>query len=126
MPVIQNPPFYADLEQAGIDVPLDFRQMTGITFIDTIVVSEAAPIASSKWLPLLFHELIHVLQYQELGLYRFVQVYVRGWAAGGFRYEDIALERDAYELDAKFRSAPTQPFDALVAVRNRLSGFGAA
>lgn len=126
VPVIENPPFYRDLERAGIQIPLDFRQMTGITFIDTIVVAEAAPIPSSEWLPLLFHELVHVMQYQELGLDRFVQVYVLGWAAGGFRYEDIPLERDAYELDARFRSAPARPFDALVAVRNRLSGYGAA
>ena len=123
VPVIQNPPFYADLEHAGIQIPLDFRQMTGITFIDTILVSEAVPIPPSEWLPLLFHELVHVLQYQELGLNRFVQLYVHGWAEGGFRYEDIPLERDAYELDAKFRSAPAHSFDALAAVRNQLSGY---
>ena len=121
--VIQNPPFYADLERAGIEIPLDFRQMTGITFMDTILVAEAAPIPSSEWLPLLFHELVHVLQYQELGLDRFVKLYVLGWAAGGFRYEDIPLERDAYELDGKFRAAPTESFDALRAVRRRLSAY---
>lgn len=124
--MIQNPPFYADLERAGIDIPLDFRQMTGITFIDTIVVAEAARLPSSEWLPLLFHELIHVLQYQELGLHRFVQLYVLGWAVGGFRYEDISLERDAYELDGQFRSAPSTSFDALLAVRRRLSGYPGA
>ncbi len=123
VPVIQNPPFYADLERAGIEIPLDFRQMTGITFMDTILVAEAAPIPSSEWLPLLFHELVHVLQYQELGLDRFVQLYVLGWAAGGFRYEDIPLERDAYELDGQFRAAPTESFDGLRAVRGRLSAY---
>ena len=124
VPVIQNPPFYADLKKVGIEVLLDFRQMTGITFVDTVLISQSAPVAPPEWLPLLFHELVHVLQYQELGLDRFVQVYVLGWAAGGFRYEDIPLERDAYELDAKFRSAPGEPFDARVAVRKRLSAYG--
>lgn len=121
--VIQNPPFYADLERAGVEVPLDFRQMTGITFMDTILVAEPAPIPPSEWLPLLFHELVHVLQYQESGLERFVQLYVLGWAAGGFRYENIPLERDAYELDERFRSAPTKSFDALLAVRKQLSAY---
>jgi len=126
VPVIQNPPFYADLEDVGIQIPLDFRRMTGITFIDTILISDAAPVPPTEWLPLLFHELVHVLQYEELGLNRFVQLYVNGWAEGGFRYEDIPLERDAYELDAKFRSAPAQPFDTLATVRNQLSGYGIA
>jgi len=79
--MIANPPFYGALEEAGIGIPLDFRGMTGITFIDTVLISQVAPVPEGEWLPLLFHELVHVLRYQELGLEKFVRVYVMGWAA---------------------------------------------
>src|SRR6266581_5947325 len=121
VPMIENPPFYTALEEAGIGIPLDFRGMTGITFVDTVLISQVAPMPEGEWLPLLFHELVHVLQYQELGLERFVRVYVTGWAAAGGSYPDIPLERDAYELDGQFRAEPTRPFDALGAVRQRLA-----
>lgn len=117
---ISNPPFHRQLEEAGIGVPLDFTRMSGITFIDTVLVSQRAPIPEDDWLPLLFHELVHVLQYRELGLDRFVRNYVEGWAAGGFSYEAIPLERDAYELDAAFRTAGQRSFDASQLVRRRL------
>jgi hypothetical protein len=102
---IANPDFYADLERAGQPIPLDFRLMTGITFVDTIVISRSQFEGPATWRPLLFHELIHVVQYRVLGLDRFVQEYLNGWARNGFFYESIPLERMAYELQGRFDRA---------------------
>ncbi|MFN2570846.1 MAG: hypothetical protein ABR537_04420 [Gemmatimonadales bacterium] len=78
--------------------------MAAITFVDTIVVSERGPLPASEELPLLFHELVHVVQYDVLGLDEFVRRYVRGWVENGFQYSRIPLERSAYELDGRFRA----------------------
>ena len=121
VPVIENPPFYASLEAASIAVPLDFRRMTAITFDNAVLISRAESPTVDEWIPLLFHEAIHVVQYRELGIDRFVRTYVRGWAANGFHYSQIPLERDAYDLDARFRQAAHQSFDAVMETCKRLS-----
>lgn len=56
----------------------------------------------------LFHELVHV-QYAKLGLSAFAAKYVTGFLKGG-SYEAIPLEMNAYELDARFASAPLNSF----------------
>ncbi|MGH9369472.1 MAG: hypothetical protein ACRD3M_17595 [Thermoanaerobaculia bacterium] len=99
---IPNPDFYVALERAGQPRSLDFGLMTGITFVDTIVVSHSQYEGPATWRPLLFHELVHVVQYRILGLERFVGEYIEGWARNGFFYEKIPLERMAYELQGRF------------------------
>src|SRR5438445_13798250 len=37
IPLIENPDFYQALSASGQPIPLDFSQMAGITFVDTIV-----------------------------------------------------------------------------------------
>lgn len=102
---IENPPFYADLLKAGPSVPLDFTAMAGITLVDTILVSrERADVSELGLRSLLFHECVHVAQYQHLGLERFVHEYVSGWAKNGYQYEAIPLEQQAYELQHRFLS----------------------
>lgn len=58
---------------------------------------------------LLFHELVHVVQYEKLGLTGFAAKYVTGFLTGGSS-EAIPLERNAYELDARFAAAPASVF----------------
>ena len=58
---------------------------------------------------LLFHELVHVVQYEKLGLEGFASKYVRGFLSGG-SYDGIPLEMNAYELDARFAGAPEKVF----------------
>jgi hypothetical protein len=99
---ITNPDFYEELEAAGEPMPLDFRLMTAITYVDTIVISRSQYEGPATWRPLLFHELVHVVQYRVLGLDRFVRQYIDGWAGNGFFYESIPLERMAYELQGRF------------------------
>ena len=81
----------------------DFAHMAAFTFVDTIVSYE------SLTNELLFHELVHVVQYQKLGLADFAGEYLRGFLSGG-SYEAIPLERNAYQLAARFVAAPTRPF----------------
>jgi len=102
---VGNPPFYPDLIRMGFagDSLPDFAHMSAITFVDTIV--SHVPLSTE----LLFHELVHVVQYQKLGLADFAGKYVRGFLIGG-SYEAIPLEMNAYQLAARFPAAPINPF----------------
>jgi hypothetical protein len=115
---ISNPDFYDFFEQAGQPIPLDFRQMGGITFIDTILIAEPR-ISSTEWIPLLFHECVHVCQYQLLGVEMFVEQYVNGWARNGFNYLNIPLEQHAYQLQLQFENAPHISLNVEASVRKR-------
>ena len=102
---VSNPPFYPSLVEMGFDPALlpDFTQMGAITFVDTVV--SHGPMTNRT----LFHELVHVVQYEKLGLAMFAAKYVMGFLTGG-SYDGIPLERNAYELDARFAAAPSDAF----------------
>jgi hypothetical protein len=105
VPCIENPPFYKDLARDRVSIPLDFSQMAGITFVDTILISD--PYANIQpRISLLFHEMVHVVQYGWLGVAEFTSKYVHGWAQNGFVYAEIPLEKEAYELQKRFDSGP--------------------
>jgi hypothetical protein len=113
---IKNPDFYSVFLQAGQQIPLDFAQMVGITFIDTIVIAESK-VSVPNWIPLIFHECVHVFQYQHLGVAKFVEEYVMGWARNGFDYYKIPLEQQAYQLQSQFITAPQVPLDVETKVK---------
>jgi len=72
---VNNPRFYGELIQMGFapaDLP-DFAHMVAITFVDTVVSHETFTDR------LLFHELVHVVQYAKLGLPEFAAKYVKGF-----------------------------------------------
>jgi hypothetical protein len=101
---VSNPPFYPELQRMGFEpgaLP-DFSLMAAITFVDMVVSHE--PFTER----LLFHELVHVVQYEKLGLLEFAAKYVRGFLNGG-SYEAIPLEVNAYELDERFAGARAKP-----------------
>jgi hypothetical protein len=77
--------------------------MSAITFSDVVVSHEQFTDG------LLFHELVHVEQYQQLGIARFAELYVRGFLSGG-GYDGIPLERNAYELGERFERNPEIQF----------------
>jgi hypothetical protein len=99
---VSNPPFYPELQRMGFEPAAlpNFSFMAAITFVDTVV--SHVPFTER----LLFHELVHVVQYQKLGLPEFAAKYVRGFLSGG-AYEAIPLEVNAYELDARCAADPT-------------------
>jgi hypothetical protein len=102
---VNNPPFYGALVQMGFSPAAlpNFAHMAAITFVDTVVSHEAFTAR------LLFHELVHVVQYDKLGLEGFANKYVRGFLTGG-SYDAIPLEMNPYDLDARFAGAPTRAF----------------
>jgi len=116
---IPNPGFYKNLQAMGQPIPLDFGQMHGITFIDTVLLSKRF---ERSWSPgLHFHELVHVVQYCILGSGNFMQRYVRGWAENGYQYASIPLEMDAYDLQRRFEAQPSLPFSVQQMVAQRLA-----
>lgn len=102
---VANPPFYPELFRMGFEprtLP-NFEQMRAITFVDTIV-------SHGPFTPeLLFHELVHVVQYQKLGVPDFAAKYVSGFLRGG-SYERIPLEAHAYALGNRFEREPARTF----------------
>lgn len=119
-PRIENPEFYAEVIGPGQPPPIDFSQANGITFVDTVVFSDTG------WPPsesLIFHELVHVVQYRLLGVDQFVRRYVYGWAENGFQYATIPLEVDAYKLQAVFEASPSTAFSVEQAVRARAAVY---
>lgn len=115
VPHISNPPFYPVLLASGIPV-IDFSQGSGITFIDTILISAESTLPGPVPLSLVFHELVHVVQYDLVGVDEFVSRYVKGWFARG-PYAAIPIERQAYDLQARYEVNPTIGFSVEAYVR---------
>jgi hypothetical protein len=108
-----EPAFYPQLRAMGIRNAPAFSGMAGITFQDIIVHVE--PLT----LPLLFHELVHAVQYKHLGLQGFADAYVRGFLTGG-SYEEIPLEKQAYELEGRFSNNSAAIFSVEDDVEDRI------
>jgi len=100
---VANPDFYPMLRNLGFRNLPDQSTMGAITFSDVVV----AHVAFTDGL--LFHELVHVEQYRQLGVPRFSGLYVRGFLNGG-SYDAIPLEVNAYTLGGRFESDPRQTF----------------
>ena len=103
---LPNPGFYSKLTTLGLeqDYLPDFSEgMAAVTFQDVIISYE--PFTDQ----LLFHELVHAVQYEKLGLDKFADRYVHGFLKGG-GYDGIPLEINAYQLDARFGRNPGKHF----------------
>jgi hypothetical protein len=108
-----EPSFYSQLRMFGIRNAPPFSEMAGITFQDVVVHVEALT------LPLLFHEMVHAVQCKHLGLQGFADAYVRGFLKGG-SYEEIPLEKQAYELEARFATDSIASFSVEADVEDRI------
>jgi hypothetical protein len=104
------PECYSMLRTLGFRNLPDQSTMGAITFCDVVVSHE--PFTNG----LLFHELVHVEQYRQLGIPRFSDLYVRGFLNGG-SYEAIPLEVNAYTLGGRFESDPLRAFSVENEVR---------
>jgi hypothetical protein len=89
-------PFRQAARRIGLEF-LDRTQIAAITF-DYLIASQQ-PLRPR----LLFHELVHVVQFRLLGVTGFARLYTRGFLAGG-SYLGIPLERCARELECRFDS----------------------
>ena len=99
---------------------IKFSGLEGLMLVDTILISQAVPPADP--LRLMFHELVHAVQYEILGLDEFSRQYVRGIVEGEFDYYRIPLEVIAYDLDRRFSDNPGAAFSVLDEVRRLLKG----
>jgi hypothetical protein len=100
---VANPSFYPMLTKMGFANLPNFGEMAAITFSDVVV--SHVPFTNG----LLFHELVHVEQYRQLGIPRFSELYVDGFLTGG-GYDGIPLEVHAYALGSRFEANPRQRF----------------
>jgi len=107
---VANPDFYPMLRGLGFKNLPDQSGMGAITFCDVVVSHE--PFYDG----LLYHELVHVEQYRQLGIPRFSELYVRGFLNGG-SYEAIPLEVNAYTLEGRFEADHHQRFSVEDEVR---------
>ena len=115
-----EPRWYRAVSHLGLMIPFDLQRMAAITLGTTIVLARRAPSGGIPWSRLLFHELVHVVQFSLLGVEEFVGRYVTGWARNRFRYESIPLERDARELEERFAANPAAGFPVHTEVGRRL------
>jgi len=74
---------------------LENMPLAGITYNDTFFVHERCKTES-----LFFHELVHVVQWERLGVDNFLLLY--GVGLMQFGYEDSPLEQMAYSLQKRF------------------------
>lgn len=100
---VPNPSMYSMAKMMGIRNLPDFSDMAAITFVDVIVSHEDFTDA------LLFHELVHAVQYAQMGLKEFAGRYINGFIQGG-SYEEIPLEKNAYLLESRFSQNVGQVF----------------
>ncbi len=92
---VRTRPMYAMAKMMGIRNLPDFAAMTAITFVDVIVSHQEFTDA------LLFHELVHVVQYAQMDLKEFAARFVNGFIQGG-SYEEVPLEKMAHALEDRF------------------------
>ncbi len=85
-----------DLLEAGNLGSLFGRQIEGLTLNDTYYL---VPTAADN-LQIHFHELVHVAQWHHLGVERFLARYLN--ELNRYGYNEMPLERMAYELDARY------------------------
>ncbi|HJT24960.1 MAG TPA: hypothetical protein VJ873_10300 [bacterium] len=97
----EPPDFLKEMNDKGVNFFLD--RMEAVTLMD-VVVSYHGLEPNIQ-----FHELVHAVQYQKLGLKQFANKYIRGLLSRG-SYEKIPLEVNAHQLEDKFFKNPSEVF----------------
>ena len=92
---IPNPAFYDELRERGIPIPMDFTSAVGFTLIDCVLLRKGFELIAT-----LFHEMVHVVQVDLLGIKRLLELYLNDLIKNGYR--DVLFERQASDLTARF------------------------
>lgn len=100
---VQDPPFYGMARMLGFKNLPSFADTAAVTFVDVIVSHQEFTDE------LLFHELVHAVQYAQLGSKEFASHYINGFINGG-GYDEIPLEKHASELERRYRADKAQAF----------------
>jgi hypothetical protein len=100
---VPNPPYQARAKERGHALMLDFTHKAEIAH-PGLIIFQQEPIPR-----LLFHGLVHVVQYRMLGLERYLELYVRAFLRSGV-YVNVPLEVHAFQLGERFAQDPSTPF----------------
>ena len=119
---ISNPEFYPELVKSGNPL-LDLSGAAGITLVDCIVVLKTFRLDSAARISLLFHELVHTVQYDIMGPRKLIEAYLSSRAENGYRYDRIAFEVQAQRLEARFDRGE-RPFSVSQEVERDLRKWG--
>ena len=112
----ENPEFFALFEKHGEPYPVDLTRASGLALVDTILLARTAS-QNARRGRVLFHELVHLEQYEVLGLEAYMESYVDSWAENGRDYRAIPHEAQAFELASRF-GAGGAPFSVEAEVRS--------
>lgn len=116
---IQNPKFYDSLAKSGVPIPLDFSTAIGLTLMDCILIRREIWSHPPSFISTLFHEMVHVVQIDILGLKKHIELYADSLRQGDYQYHSVVLERQAYDLSDRFdRGEPS--FSVREVVRQEL------
>jgi hypothetical protein len=107
---VSNPSMYPMAKMMGIRNLPNFADMAAITFVDVIVSHQEFTDA------LLVHELVHVVQYAQMGLREFATRFINGFIQGG-TYEQVPLEMYSRMLEGRFGPGSANPFSVEDEVR---------
>ena len=100
---IPPPPFYLEAKElSGGQFP-DFVHLASVTYIDVIVFHDQIEPRT------LFHAAVHAAQMEELGFERYIELYAKGFLKY-LSWTMIPLERQAFQLEARFAASPADTF----------------
>lgn len=116
---IQNPEFYKVLRKSGVPVPLDFSTAVGLTLIDCILMRKELRPGTLAFMSTLFHEMVHVVQFDILGVRGHIELYADSLRDGDYQYHSVILERQAYALTDRFDRSES-PFSVSEVIRREL------
>jgi len=120
---ISNPEFYDDFAKSGIPIPLDFSTAVGLTLVDCIIIRQELWADAASLISVIFHELVHIVQIDILGLRKHIELYSDSLRQSGYKYHGVMLERQAYDLSDRF-DAGKPSFSVNHAVRKDLKSAG--
>lgn len=92
---LSNPSFYPEIRAKGFNNLPDFAHMTSVTFLDVVVFNEGITARN------LLHALVHVAQFEILGIGRYVELLLRGFLRTK-SYSLAPLKAHAFALDGRY------------------------
>lgn len=107
---IPYPPFYEKVRAGGARVVPDAAHMTAMPFIDVAVFNRKPTLRT------LFHTLVHVAQFEAVGLERVMKGYFETLNESGL-WMVVPYEEQAYQLDARYTRDPGDTFSVEKEVR---------
>lgn len=107
---IQNPSFYEKARSLGFQNLPEWTHMDSITLGDVILFNEKLTERA------LFHGLVHVIQFELLGIERYSELFIRGFLSSKHHFS-VPLEAHAFSLESKFGANPADRFSVEDRVR---------